>query len=75
MCVEGNQAFLRLAGFTRFLSALQVLAMTGELAAVFPMSDESSSGNSPSSLAEYVKRLQRPDGSFAGDEFGEVDTR
>eukprot|EP00053_Salpingoeca_punica_P003128 m.41332 g.41332 ORF g.41332 m.41332 type:complete len:350 (-) comp11993_c0_seq1:265-1314(-) len=56
-------------------SALQVLAMTGEPTAVFPASDESCSGNSLSSLVEYVKRLQRPDGSFAGDEFGEVDTR
>ncbi|CAN0038565.1 unnamed protein product, partial [Discosporangium mesarthrocarpum] len=46
------------------LSALQVLALLGELDRV-----------DKDKVASYVAGLQQPDGSFFGDQWGEVDTR
>ncbi|KAG5177894.1 putative rab geranylgeranyl transferase type II beta subunit, partial [Tribonema minus] len=46
------------------LSALQVLALLGELRRA-----------DAAAVTRYVAALQRPDGAFAGDRWGEVDTR
>ena len=46
------------------LSALQILAICDRL----DLLDKDR-------VAHYVASLQRPDGSFAGDKWGEVDTR
>jgi len=46
------------------LSAVQILAMLGRLDTVDPLA-----------VGAYVASLQQPDGSFFGDEWGEVDSR
>ena len=46
------------------LSALQILALTDELHRV-----------DSEQVARYISGLQQPDGSFFGDQWGEVDTR
>lgn len=47
------------------LSALQILAMAEHDFAKLPVE----------SIVNFVASLQQPDGSFAGDEWGEIDTR
>lgn len=46
------------------MSALQILALYDELAVV-----------DKASITNFVASLQQPDGSFAGDKWGEIDTR
>ena len=46
------------------LSALQILALYDQLAIV-----------DADKVSNYVASLQQPDGSFAGDKWGEIDTR
>ena len=46
------------------LSALQILALTDELHRV-----------NSEQVAQYIAGLQQADGSFFGDQWGEVDTR
>lgn len=46
------------------LSALQILALYDELSVV-----------NADLVASFVAGLQQPDGSFAGDKWGEIDTR
>lgn len=46
------------------LSALQILALYDELSVV-----------DADLVAKFVSSLQQPDGSFAGDKWGEIDTR
>ena len=46
------------------LSALQILSLVGELHRI-----------DKASIKKYIKSLQRPDGSFCGDIWGEIDTR
>lgn len=46
------------------LSALQILALYDELSVV-----------DVESVVKFVAGLQQPDGSFAGDKWGEIDTR
>ena len=47
------------------LSALQLLAVFGRLDLI----------SDPDRVAAFVGSLQQPDGSFAGDKWGEIDTR
>ena len=46
------------------LSALQILSLCDSLDRI-----------DKDKIAKYIGTLQRPDGSFAGDEWGEIDTR
>ena len=46
------------------LSAIQILAMIGQLDSI-----------NKDDVVRYIVKLQQPDGSFWGDEWGEVDTR
>ena len=46
------------------LSALQILALYGSLHLV-----------DKEKVVSFVAGLQKPDGSFAGDQWGEIDTR
>jgi geranylgeranyl transferase type-2 subunit beta len=46
------------------LSALQILALYDEMELI-----------DKDLVASYVAGLQQPDGSFAGDKWGEIDTR
>lgn len=43
------------------LSALQILALVDRLELL---------GDTPEVVAQYVAKLQQPDGSFAGDQWG-----
>jgi geranylgeranyl transferase type-2 subunit beta len=46
------------------LSAVQILALTGNLDRI-----------DRQKVSDYIASLQLPDGSFAGDKWGEIDTR
>ena len=45
-----------------------------QIATTYDVLHDSEVMNIPS-IVEYVKRLQQEDGSFAGDKWGEIDTR
>lgn len=56
------------------LSALQILALAGRLDDTAAAAIDDDRLNR-SAVIQFVSKLQQPDGSFAGDSWGEIDTR
>ncbi|KAK5173602.1 Rab geranylgeranyltransferase [Saxophila tyrrhenica] len=73
-CLHPNDGFGAAPGHDAHMlytvSAVQILAMTDGFAEL-----EDSVPNGKRKVAEYIAGLQQPNGTFAGDDWGETDTR
>ena len=56
-------------------SAVQILAIAGNLNLLEQTEEEEGKGTKKDAIVRYIKSLQQVDGSFAGDQWLEIDTR